>query len=100
VLKERPGHPQAVATRALMLAEDKKPGEATTVLRRAIAAEKQPPATYLMLAATENLAPPEAMAAERTLAAIDQGLEAYPDSVELVRAKYLALKLKNDAGAL
>jgi cellulose synthase operon protein C len=100
VLKEQPGHAQAVAIRALMLADAGKAADASALIRRALAAGKQPPSIYLMLAATENLAPPLADAPRRALAALGQGLEAHPGSVELIRAKYLALKMAKDPGAL
>jgi predicted Zn-dependent protease len=100
VLRDQPGHPQAVASRALILANAGKPAEAVGAIRRGLAAGAQPPALYMMLAATENLAPPASTGLTRTLAALDLGLKAHPDSVELVRAKYLALKMAKDPGAL
>ncbi|MEO6808687.1 MAG: tetratricopeptide repeat protein, partial [Isosphaeraceae bacterium] len=100
VLKSQPGHPQAVATAALMLASRGEGAEAARVIRAAIVADRQPPATYLMLAATENLTPPADNASTRVLASIDLGLKVYPDSVELIRARYLALKLGKAANPL
>jgi tetratricopeptide (TPR) repeat protein len=99
VLKDDPANPAAVVVRAYMLtnAAPPQPAQAVALLRRAIAASKQPPDVfYLMLAAVENISPPEADALARAQAALDQGLARHPDSMELVRAKYRALRLGAD----
>lgn len=100
VLKQYPSDPQAVALRSLMLADANKPGEAVALIGRSLAAGPMPPSIHLMRAAAENLAPPAATQRARTLAALDAGLAAHPDAVELLRARYLAMKLAKDAGAL
>jgi len=98
VLKERPAHPNAVIARATMLHTAKKPAEAMAVLRKAIDVTKAeaPAVFYLMLAALENLTPPAAEGSARALATLDRGLEAKPQAIELVRAKYQVLMLRNE----
>src|SRR5690606_21986312 len=59
----------------------------------AMAAGAQPASIYLMLAALENMIPPVEDGLERALAVVDEGLGAYPDSVELVQARYRVLTL-------
>ena len=100
VLKGYPGDPQAVALRSLMLADAGKPAEAVALIGRSLAAGPMPPSIHLMRAAAENLAPPAATQRPRTLAALDAGLAAHPDAVELIRARYLAMKLAQDPGAV
>jgi tetratricopeptide (TPR) repeat protein len=94
VLAQDPAHAQAVVTRAYMLADEKKPAEAAALIRKAIAApqkEKPPAVFFLMLAALENILPPESGAGGRALAALDQGLDAHPKALVIVQAKYRLL---------
>jgi predicted Zn-dependent protease len=94
VLKVNPANPSAVVTRSYLRANARKTDEAAALLHKAIAVaqekknEKAPAIFYLMLAAVESVAPPEAGSAQRALKAIDQGLAAQPDSLELVQARY------------
>src|SRR5262249_13878507 len=92
-LKAKPAHSAAVVSRAFLLAEAKKTAEAVALLHGAIAAAAQPPAVFLMLAAIENARAPDASAAlSAAMAALDQGLKAHPDSLDLARAKYGLLR--------
>src|SRR5262249_39512267 len=60
---------------------------------------KAPAAFYLMLAAVENETPPAASGLKRALAILDAGLEPSPDAVELVQAKYAALRADGQSQA-
>jgi cellulose synthase operon protein C len=96
VLKQNPANAQGVVTRAYMLATAQPPqtAEAVAQVRKAIAASADPPAVlYMVLAALENAAPPVADGLPRALAALDQGLRKYPDSPELVQAKYRVVRM-------
>jgi predicted Zn-dependent protease len=95
VLEQEPGYTPAIALRAYLLAE-KTPAQAAALIRKAIAGQKQPAALYLMLAAIENIAPPAKTGLARASAVVDDGLAAYPDSMELTQAKYRILRLQND----
>jgi predicted Zn-dependent protease len=95
VLAAEPANSQAVAVAAFLLAEAKRPADAAALIRKAIAAGEQPPSIYLMLSAIEDLAPPKQDAPKRALAAIDEGLKVHPDSVEMVRAKAMVVRLSS-----
>ncbi len=96
VLKLNPNQPAAVITRALLLAETKKFDDARTMLQQAIKAASDKPQTvsvyYLLLAAVENWAPPKETAADRALAAVDQGLAVRENALELIKARYGLLR--------
>ena len=105
VLKVNPTNHRAVVTRSYILLKAKQHDQASAILRTAIEQLKQkkekPPAVfYVMLAAVENDRPPAATALDRAIAVLDSGLECRPDDLELVQAKYTALKAagKNPAG--
>lgn len=100
VLKADPSHAGAVAYKALALAAQEKPDEASALLRKAIASGRPPTNLYLMLAAAENLRKPRDKAPARALAALEEGLAKHPGAVELVQAKYQVLKLLRDPGAV
>jgi cellulose synthase operon protein C len=87
VLRDDPTNSQAAAVAAYLLADEKRPAEASKLLREVMKRAKQPPSLYLMLAAVENLTPPSSDALKRALGVIDEGIATNPDSVELVRAK-------------
>jgi cellulose synthase operon protein C len=99
VLRDDPVNSQAAAVAAYLLADEKRPVEAAKVLRTAITKSKeadsapQPPSIYLMLAAIENLSPPQTDSLQRALAVVDEGIKAHPDSVEMVRAKSRVTRL-------
>jgi predicted Zn-dependent protease len=100
VLKAEPGYTPAIALRAYLLAE-KAPDQASALIRKAMAGQKQPAALYLMLAAIENVTPPAKTGLARAQAVVDKGLTEFPDSIELAQAKYRILRLQNDPkGAL
>jgi cellulose synthase operon protein C len=97
VLAINPTNPPAVVTRSYILLKAKQHEQASTILRTAIEHLRQkketPPAVfYLLLAAVENDRPPAASALERALATLDAGLESLPSALELVQAKFSALK--------
>ncbi len=98
VLKTDPTHTAALALQAYLLAA-KQPAQAADRLRKAIAQGKQPPTVYLMLAAVENTLPPVTDGPQRALAIVEQALPLFPDSLELVQAKYRLLRLKGDKDA-
>jgi predicted Zn-dependent protease len=100
ILKSEPGNPAAVVVRAYMLSEAGKPDEAAALVRRALAASEQPPGVHLMLAAIENVRPPQADASTRALAALDQGLKAHPASLELIQARFRLLRDGDPSAAL
>jgi predicted Zn-dependent protease len=94
VLTVEPTNPDAVITKAYLLADSKKPAEAADLLRKAIAApakEKPPANFYLVLAGMESILPPESDASSRALSMLDQGLAAQPKSLDLAQAKYKLL---------
>lgn len=96
VLSKNPTNPGAVVVRSFMFARERKGDRASALLRKAIEAgtaakEPSPAVFYLMLAAVEDLIPPQSSAPQRVQAALDQGLEAQPDSLELAQAKYRLL---------
>ncbi len=94
ILKSDPGNSAAVMTRASMLAEAKRMKEAAKVVRDALNVKqdaKPPVILYLLLAALENDIAPTPEGAKRSLAALEEGLVAHPDSMDLVREKYKAL---------
>ncbi len=102
VLKNAPGHPSAVVSRAYMLSEQSKSDQAIALIRNAIAnpSKDKPPAVfYLMLAALENEAPPLPEASTRAMTALDQGLDVQPKAPELVQAKYKLLSVTKGAKA-
>jgi predicted Zn-dependent protease len=98
LLKKEPGYPPAVAIRAYLLASD-QPAEAAALIRRAIAAGPQPPSLYLMLAGVENKLPPKDTGVARAIAAIADGLKAHAGSTELIKGRYLLLRLAGDPSA-
>ncbi|MBX6312725.1 MAG: tetratricopeptide repeat protein [Isosphaeraceae bacterium] len=100
VLAAEPGHAQAAAMRATMLAGAAQAAEAVALLRKAIAAGPQPPSLYLLLGASEKMAAPAEAGTERALAAIDEGLKVHPTAAELVRARYDLMRLKQDPEAV
>jgi len=95
VLQVNPAQPGAVVTRAYMLAEKKKTADALALIRKAIDApgkDKSPAVFHLLLAALENVSPPQANSALRAMSALDKGLAAEPESTELIQAKYALLQ--------
>ncbi len=97
VLKADPAHSGAVAYRAMMWTDRKRDAEAASLVRKATAAGKQPAGLYLLLAAIENRSGSEGIG--RALAALDDGLKLYPDSAELIKARYELMKLSKDPRA-
>ena len=93
-LNERPDYSPAIAMRAFLTAQT-RPVVAAALLRRAISASKQPESIFLMLAAVENLIPPSDQAVGRALAALEDGLKLYPDSVAMIQAKARVVELKD-----
>jgi tetratricopeptide (TPR) repeat protein len=95
VLAINPTHPAAVVTRSYMLLKAKQYDRAAAILKKAMdqatARGKVPVIFHLMLAAVE-IERPGATAREKAIAILDQGLEKTPDAVELVQAKYTALR--------
>jgi tetratricopeptide (TPR) repeat protein len=98
VLRKQPGYPPAVAIRAYQLAPE-RPADAAALIRKAIAAAPQPPSLYLMLAGVENKIPPQDTGVARALAAIADGLKAHAGSTELIKGRYLLLRLSGDPSA-
>ncbi|CAN5840646.1 hypothetical protein BH23PLA1_BH23PLA1_07970 [soil metagenome] len=92
VLAESPAHPGAVVTRAFALSEANRLVEAADLLRKAAAEGPQPSAVYLLLAGIENTKEPAEHARRDSLAALDQGLQAQPGSIELIRARHGLLR--------
>ncbi len=97
VLKVNPTNPPAVVTRSYILLKAKQHEQAGAILRTAIEQlrqkkEPQPAVFYLLLAAVENDKPPAASALDRAIAILDSGLESLPSALELVQAKFSALK--------
>ena len=103
VLQVDPAQPSAVVTRAYMLADKKQAVEAMALIRNAILkgqdAKKTPVVFYLMLAALENVTPPQADTVKRAMTTLNQGLAVEPLSTELVQAKYRLLLLSEGSKA-
>ena len=92
VLKGDPTYAGAVVTRAEILSRGKKFAESKATIQKALDASnlggrKAPDVLFLMLAAVESTTPPIADSFVRAGLAIDRGLEAAPESKELVQAK-------------
>lgn len=97
VLKADPTLTSAAALRAYLLA-DKHPDQAAALLRKTLAAGKQPTSIHLMLAALENgLSPTEGP--KKALAVVDDALKTDPDAIELVQARYRLLRISGDPSA-
>jgi cellulose synthase operon protein C len=97
VLKDNPCNPPAVVTRSYIHLKAKQHEQASSILRTALEQlkqkkEPQPAMFYLLLAAVENDRPPTATAFDRAIAILDAGLSTLPGALELVQAKYYALK--------
>jgi tetratricopeptide (TPR) repeat protein len=97
VLGVNPTNAAAVVTRSYILLKAKQYEPAGAILQKAIELlsqkkEKPPAVFYVMLAAVENDRPPAPTAIDRAVKVIDQGLESRPDDLELVQAKYTALR--------
>ncbi|WP_152050594.1 tetratricopeptide repeat protein [Tautonia marina] len=92
VLDRKPGHAGAVIIKSYLLSEQGKTPEAIDRLRAAIEHEEQPPAVYLMLAAFagETQTSDNAFATIRT--SLEQGLEAHPQSIDLLRSVYEVIR--------
>jgi len=103
VLQVNPACATAVVTRSYIFLKAKQYDQAAAILKNAIelstGKEKAPAVFYLMLAAVENEKPPAATALKRAVAILDQGLEPMPDAVELVQAKYAALRADGQSRA-
>jgi predicted Zn-dependent protease len=103
VLEVDPTNAAAVVTRSYILLKAKQHAQAAAILRRGIQLaeqkEKAPAVFYLMLAAVENESAPTATALARALGVLETGLERSPDSVELVQAKYAALRADGQTAA-
>jgi len=101
VLKADPAQPGAVVTRAFMMIGAERPTEAVALIEQAIAAAKVPPApaVYLMLAAIENQRDASAEGLRKARAALDRGLAAHPDALDLIKAEARVLKLAGDGKA-
>jgi predicted Zn-dependent protease len=102
VLKVNPTHATAVVTRSYILLKAKQYDQAAAILQKAMAPlaarEQVPVIFYLMLAAVE-IEKPGPDARQRAIAILDQGLEKTPDAIELVQAKYTALRAVGQTGA-
>ena len=100
VLAAKPDHPWAVTVKTQIASLAGKSDDARAVIRKAIAATpdkaKTPAAFHLLLAAVENASIPVADGLKRALAALEEGLAAQPDSVELTQAKCKVLALMGD----
>jgi cellulose synthase operon protein C len=97
VLAVNASNPAAVVTRSYILLKAKQYQQASAILHKAIELlnqkKEQPPAVfYVMLAAVENDQPPTTTALDRTIAVLDTGLGCQPDDLELIQAKYTALR--------
>jgi cellulose synthase operon protein C len=101
VLKVNPTHTAAVVTGSYIRLKAKEYDKAAAILKKgmemAAAKDKVPVIFHLMLAAIE-IERPGPNARDRAIAILDQGLEKTPDAVELVQAKYTALKTAGQAG--
>ncbi|QEH33252.1 tetratricopeptide repeat protein [Aquisphaera giovannonii] len=96
VLKTNPTNAGAVVTRAYIHRDRKQSAEGAALIRKAIGLiqdrkEKPDGVFYLMLAAIEHEAPPEADAGRRAREVLEQGLAAHPDSLDLVKAKFFLM---------
>ena len=97
VLDINPTHTAAVVTRSYIMLKAKQHDQANAILHKAIELvtqkkEKAPPVFFLLLAAVANDRAPTAAGFKDAMAILDQGLERLPDALELVQAKYAALK--------
>ncbi len=97
VLKINPTHPTAVVTRAFIMLKAKQHAQAAAMLRKAIELQTQkkdkvPAVFYLMLATVANDQNPTADGFKQANAILEEGLERLPDALDLVQAKYAALK--------
>ena len=103
VLQVNPACATAVVTRSYIFLKAKQYDQAAAILKNAIELatrkEKAPAVFYLMLAAVENEKPPAATALKRAVTILDQGLEAIPEAVELVQAKYTAMRTDGQSRA-
>jgi predicted Zn-dependent protease len=93
VLKADPTHSGAVVARAEYLARMKRQPEAIAAIRSAIAAttaagKKAPSTFYLMMAAVESTVTPAETGFARALTALDEGIAARPEAMELYQAKF------------
>lgn len=88
VLSRKPGHSGAVIIKSYLLSEQDRTADAVSRLKAAIDLEEQPPAVYLMLAAFAG----ETSGSDGAIATIretlEDGLDAHPNSVELLRSIY------------
>jgi predicted Zn-dependent protease len=98
VLADNPTHAGAITYRAMLLMSHKQLSEAAQLVRTTIDAGKAPAGLYLLLAAIENLAGDSGLARARS--AVDEGLAAFPDNLELLRARYQLMTLARDPKAL
>ncbi len=94
VLKAEPTNPAAVAYRALLWASQGKATQAAASIRAVIDGGTKPNSLFLVLAVIENQNGPDGRT--RALAALQAGLEAEPDSAELLRARYELLVQAKD----
>ncbi len=97
VLNVNPTNPAAVVTRSYILLKAKQYDQAAEILTKAVSLleqkKEQPPAVfYVMLAAVENEKEPAKTALDRAIVVLDRGLVSRPDDLELVQAKYTALR--------
>jgi tetratricopeptide (TPR) repeat protein len=98
VLADHPHHAPAVSFKALSLTARNQLPAALQLVRQAIAAGDAPAGLYLLLSALENLNGPQGLSSAR--AALDDGLAKYPESAELIRARYQVMTLARDPEAI
>jgi tetratricopeptide (TPR) repeat protein len=98
VLADHPEHAPAVSFKALTLTAQNQLPAALMLVRKAIALGDAPAGLYLLLSALENLNGPEGLKTAR--AALEDGLKQYPESGELIRARYQIMTLAHDPAAV
>lgn len=97
VLKVEPTNPAAIVTRAYILSDTGKRGEAIQLVKKSIASGCKHSSVYLMLAALENVGEPRDQAAALATAALDDGITANPGNSDLIDARYkLTIKTSPD----
>jgi predicted Zn-dependent protease len=99
-LAEEPGLESALALRAALHLDQGQMPQAAALLRQAIDRGTKTPSLYLFLAAIEQQLGPAGTATDRALAVLNQGIEQNPDSFELIRDRYRAMRFARDPRAL
>ena len=98
VLAENPNHAPAISLKALTLTSKNQLPAATELVRKSIDAGNAPAGLFLLMSALENLKGEEGLKLAR--AVLDEGLVKYPNSVELIRARYQIMVLAKDPQAI